>query len=678
MQPPDTTLMGDFPPVSYEQWRERVERDLKGADFDRRLVHQSLDGVTVQPIYLRRDWPGNEDEGGLAGRPPYRRGALPEGRFGDNWDMRQRYAHPDLGQARAEIAADLKRGVRSLWLALDSASATAATPAGDGLLIADAKQLADLLADVPLADCPVSLEPGPQALAAAASLCAVAEARGVALTDLRGGFGCDPLGSLSRSGELSEGYAAAELGMTALAHFAIEAAPGMRAVTVHAGGYHDAGANSVTEIGVCLATGLAYLRSLTGAGLAVDAAAGQIQFAVSVGSDFFTEIAKLRALRQTWAQLVAACGGGAAAQLAVVHARTSLRTKTARDPWVNMLRATTEAFSAAVAGADAVTTDGFDVAIGPSDGFARRIASNLQVVLNEESHVARVADPAGGSYYVEHLTDALAQGGWAEFQTIEREGGMLASLSSGALAERIAATAAEREKLLRRRKQAITGVNEFANLDEAPVARPTPAPASLPSATPAMLSGTGAALVRSAIALAQGGASLGDISLALGGEPTRLPAALPLRRDADLYEALRDRSDAYLAQHGQRPSAFLANLGPIPKHKARSSFATGFLNAGGIACIDNDGFVDADAACAAFEQSGASLVVLCGADDQYETWVEALAPKLTKAGAKAVILAGRGGEHEARYRSAGVTDFIFMGSDLIASLSAFLDTLGAQ
>jgi methylmalonyl-CoA mutase len=441
-----------------------------------------------------------------------------------------------------------------------------------------------------------------------------------------------------------------------------------------------------------------YLRWLTDAGLELRSACAQLAFSVAVGSDFFMEIAKLRALRQCWSNLVRACGGDADEQRCVIHATTSARTKTRRDPWVNMLRETTEAFAAAAGGADAITTEGFDRLLGISDPFGRRIAGNAQVILNEEAHVTRVADPAGGAYYVEALTDHLAQQAWALFQTIEAEGGMLAALTSGKIVAQVVETAHARAALIARRKQAITGVSEFAKVDEERVARAEPDWDAITAARTAALArlsqdeaiakpllqarGGGADLVAIAIDVASKGASLERLSRALcaatgDGEPARIEP-LPLRRDAEPFERLRDACDERERASGKRPSVFLCNIGSIPEHQARAQFAAGFFNAGGLAVTSNDGFSEPQAAADAFARSGAEVAAICGADVAYPDWIERLASLLRAGGATRVIVAGRPGEAEARQRAAGVTDFIYMGCNAVETLQRLLAALGVE
>lgn len=690
----EQSLMAGYAAGTIESWRKSVDKVLAGADFEKKLVTPTLEGIAVQPLYTEADWPGRDDRAGFAGAPPYRRGSLALGRSGALWDLRVKVEHPDPARARTEIDGAQKRGLGSLWLKLDRQARTGRAQAESdrdlGVSCVNARQLGELLAGVALERTPLALDAGGNALAAAACLVAAAQARGVSAAQLEGLLSGDPLGALASDGVLPGSLASAGEQLAALAVWATERAPKLRAATVSLAPYHDAGAHAAQELGMGLSTGVAYLRWMTAAGLSVSEAARQIAFSVPVGSDLFMEVAKLRALRQCWSQVVAACGGGAEDQRAVVHAFTSTRTKTRRDPWVNMLRETTEAFAAAVGGADAITTAGFDRALGPSDDFARRIGENVQVILDEEAHVTQVADPAGGSYYVEQLTDALAERGWQLFQKIEAEGGMASALTSGRVAAWIEETAKARAASVAKRKQAITGVSEFAHVAEEPVVRAPPDWSVVTAARAAALQAgsrdeavvkpllaartagiatrAGAlACVDQAIHVAGQGASLGQLACALAGPEgaARIPA-LPVRRDAAAFEALRDKAEAIAAKTGARPAVFLANLGPIPQHKARSQFASGFFAAGGFAAVDNDGFDTAEKAAAAFTASKAPIAVLCGSDDAYTTWVGELAPRLAQAGAKRIALAGRPAtpELEAQYRQAGVTDFVFTGADV--------------
>ncbi|HKN95618.1 MAG TPA: methylmalonyl-CoA mutase family protein, partial [Pseudonocardiaceae bacterium] len=372
------------------------------------------------------------------------------------------------------------------------------------------------------------------------------------------------------------------------------------------------------ELGCSLAAAVAYLRALTDAGMDVDAAAGQLEFRYAIGADQFLGIAKLRAGRRLWARVTEVCGVRPDARAQRQHAVTAPAMLTRRDPWVNMLRTTVACFAAGVGGADAVTVAPFDSAIGRSNDFARRIARNTQSILLEESRLAGVIDPAGGSWYVETLTDQLAQCAWSVFTDLERAGGIVAALESGALADRLAQTRRVREANIATRADAITGVSEYPNLAEPDVPRAPAVP-----------------------------------------EPT---GGLPVFRYAEPYESLRDRSDDMLAATGRRPVVFLATLGPVAAHTARASFAANLLQAGGIETPS--GPVDD------FAASGARVACVCGTDRAYAEHATETVDALRAAGAVRVLLAGAEG-------TGGADDYVHRGCDAIAVLHRIFRTLEA-
>jgi methylmalonyl-CoA mutase len=379
--------------------------------------------------------------------------------------------------------------------------------------------------------------------------------------------------------------------------------------------YHEAGGSDADELGCALATGVAYLRALTDAGLDVDTAAGQLEFRYAVSADQFLGIAKLRAARRLWTRVTEVCGVAPAARAQRQHAVTAPAMMTRRDPWVNLLRTTVACFSAGVGGADAVTVAPFDSAIGRPNDFARRIARNTQSILLEESRLAGVIDPAGGSWYVESLTEELARRAWTVFTDLERAGGIVPALASGDLADRLARTRAARAANVATRTDAITGVSEFPNLAERPVDRPS-------------------------------------VAVATGG--------LPRVRYAEDFERFRDRSDAVLADKGHRPTVFLATLGPVAAHTGRAGFAANLLQAGGIETPTAGPTDGDDAVVAAFKTSGATIACLCGTDKAYAAQVPTLAGALKAAGAVTVLLAGPPNDEYS-----AVDTFLYRGCDAL-------------
>ncbi|WBO63242.1 methylmalonyl-CoA mutase family protein [Streptomyces camelliae] len=592
------SLAAEFPDATHEQWQRLVEgvlrksgKEVSGTAAEDALSTTLEDGLRTRPLYTARD---AAPDAGLPGFAPYVRGGRPEGSIAGGWDVRQRHAAPV--DTAAAVLTDLENGGTSLWLVLGEG----------GFPVADLPRALD---GVYLDLAPVVLDAGRDTEAAAEALLALYAEKGVACEAVRGNLGGDPLGYEARTGT-ALGFAP----YAALAARCAERYPGLRALTVDALPYHEAGGSAAQELGTSLATGVAYLRELTEAGLGVEQAAAQLEFRYAATADQFLTIAKLRAARRLWARVAEVCGAPGAQ---VQHVVTSPVMMSRRDPWVNMLRTTVATLAAGVGGADSVTVLPFDHALGLPDAFARRIARNTSTILVEESHLARVIDPAGGSWYVETLTDELARSAWEFFRSIERDGGQAAVLRSGRLRTDLATTWAERSKKLARRREPITGVSEFPLLSEKPVERaPAPEPPS-------------------------------------GGLPR-------VRRD-EAYEELRARSDAHFATTGARPRIYLATLGPAAEYTARATFAANLFQAGGIEPVTEG----------SFEESGATEAVLCAGDGRYAEQAEQTAASLRAAGARQVFLAGRGDY-------AGIDAYVFTGCDAVDILSSTLDRMGVS
>lgn len=615
-------LAAEFPDATHEQWQRLVEgvlrksgKDAQGSAAEDALSTALEDGITTRPLYTAGDGPASA---GFPGFAPYTRGGRAEGGALSGWDVRQRHDRPDPVRTNEAVLADLENGVTSLWLTVGAAGVPV-----DGLGTALDGVLLDLA--------PVVLDAGAAFRSAAEELLALYAKRGVEPGAALGNLGADPFGLAARTGD-HDGLAQRLADAAALAGRCAAGYPGLRAVTVDALVHHEAGATPAQELGCSLATGVAWLRELTEAGLTAGAACAQLEFRYAASADQFLTIAKLRAARRLWARVAEVSGvsGPAAAQRQ--HAVTSPVMMTRRDPWVNMLRTTVASLAAGVGGADAVTVLPFDHELGLPDAFARRIARNTSTILLEESHLGRVVDPAGGSWYVERLTEELAQAGWAWFQEIERAGGLAAALREGLIAERIGEAWEKRSRRLVTRREPVTGVSEFPLLSEAPVER-----------DPA---------------------------------PVRPGGGLPVVRRDERFEALRARSDAHLAATGERPKVFLAALGPASAHTARATFAANLFQAGGVQPVHDPVTVDAGNAADAFAASGARVACLCSSDALYEEQAAAVAEALKAAGALRVFLAGRPGELRKTYEKAGVDEFVVAGGDAVAVLGSVLDRIG--
>ncbi len=365
----------------------------------------------------------------------------------------------------------------------------------------------------------------------------------------------------------------------------------------------------------------------------------KIVVGIAADDDQFLTVAKLRAARRLIWRVAEASGAGEAAAKVRIASATSFRMMARRDPWTNILRTTIACAGAVIGGADSIVVLPFTVALGKPDRFARRIARNVQIVLQEESNLGRVADPAGGSWYVEKLTDDVAQAAWKVFQDIEGKGGMAAALASGQVQDMIAATAAARDKAIATGRMELTGVSAFPLLgDDGVTVEPWPAPKG------------------------------GSKALAVTVKP------LQPRRLAQPFEELRDQADAARAA-GKEPKVFLASLGEIVQHNVRSTWVQNYLASGGIASLKSDGYASAEEAAAAFKASGAAVACICSSDAVYAEKAEATAKALKAAGAKTVLMAGRPGDKEAAFKAAGVDQFLFAGGDAVVTLKGMLGLL---
>ncbi|SHM21250.1 methylmalonyl-CoA mutase family protein [Cryptosporangium aurantiacum] len=636
-------LAAGFEPADRERWRElalgvlrksRVANDETPPEaVEELLATTTYDGIRVSALYTAADAPGEQ---GVPGFPPFTRGnrlrdtTAEGGERPGGWDVRQRHADPDVAATKAAIAADLENGVTSLWLVL-----------GEAGIPVDA--LPEVLADVYLGLAPISLDAGAETREAAEAFLRLAEstsaedgagagaaareaADGLAdsaapgaadgaapAAGARGNLGADPIGLRARTGAPVELDVLTDLAQRTTG-------TGVRAGLVDATVYHDAGGSDAQELGFSIATGVAYLRALTDAGLSAEAAFAQLEFRYAATADQFLTIAKLRAARRLWARVAELSGAPDSPQHQ--HAVTSAAMMAGRDPWVNLLRTTLACFGAGIGGANAVTVVPFDAVLGLPDAFSRRIARNTQSLLLEESSLGRVLDPAGGSWYVESLTDELARAAWDVFTDVEKAGGIAAALESGHVENALAEVWERRRENIAHRRDPLTGVSEFPNLTE-----------KLPSRKPA---------------------------------PAVPGGGLPRVRYGQDFENLRDAAD----RAPTRPQVFLATLGPLAAYTTRATFAANLFQAGGIETVPAGPNLGPDELAAAFRESGARIAVLCSTDKIYAADGEAAAAALQEAGAARVWLAGRNGTLP------NVDSYVFSGCDAVAVLTTTLDDLG--
>jgi methylmalonyl-CoA mutase len=635
-------LAGEFDSTSKQQWVEMVAKVLKGADFDKALVSHTYDGIRIDPLYTLADEQAVEQ---LPGKAGFTRGESPTVNADVAWSICQRIDHPDPATANAQMLEDLEGGANSLEVVIDAFGAAKV----DGVVVDTADGFDRVFDSVFLDLISVGLRSGEDTEVTARWMLELWERRGTPLVDRHGSFGADPLGVLAMTGSLSNGLDTMFDEIAALIGEVSEM-PNVRVVEIDTAPFVGAGASEGQELGLMLASAIAVLRALDERGIPAEKAAPHIGLTLSADADVFAGIAKIRAARQLWSHALTVAGIDPEHTGGRISVRSSTRMMSQRDPWVNILRSTAACFAAATGGAAAIILDPFDAALGDSNNLPRRIARNTQLILQAEAHVARVLDPAGGSFYVEHLTEALSAAGWTYFQEVERDGGLFAALTSGRVHRDLAATADRRAKNIATRNDPLTGVTEFPNLDE-----------ELPAA---------AETDRAAKRAAANGAHQRS------GSPTTVEP-LRQRRLAEDFEALRDRADR-LANEGAQPTIFLANLGPVAVHTARATYAKNFFEAGGIVALGTDGFASTEELGAAFQASGATAAVLCSSDAVYERDAEAAAAALRAVGCSRLYLAGNPRDQRDRYLAAGVDEFIHVGVNVLDTLTALFAHLEDQ
>jgi methylmalonyl-CoA mutase len=614
----DLAFASEFPAATREQWLKLVEGVLKGAPFEKRLVARSYDGLPIQPLY-----PRDPSAQPIAARAP-----------GAAWAVMQRVDHPDPAAANEQALHDLANGATGLTLVCRG------SVNANGYGLDASRETLERLFDGIYLDAGVTVDfnVSVETRDAAKNFAALVRGRGIAADAIEMRAALNPLGGMAATGSAATPWSKLAPALAGLVREL--AGQGFRGPFAVADGrvVHNAGGSEAQELAFALASAVTYLRALEAGGIALDAARRMIYFRLASDADQFLTLAKFRALRKLWARVEQACGLEPVP--AYVAAETAWRMMTRRDPTVNILRATVAVVAAGLGGADAITVLPFTAALGLPDGFARRIARNTQLILLEESNLAKVSDPAAGSGGIEDLTQQLCAAAWSLFQEIEKTGGAAAALAQGMIQKKVAATRAEREKNIARRRDPLTGTSEFPDIHEAvvqvlDVARHAPAA----SAAPATF------------------------------------AVLPRIRLAEPFEDLRDASDRTRAATGARPKIFLANLGKLSDFTARALFAKNFFEAGGIEAVSNDGFSGRDAMIAAFKASGAKLACLCSSDKVYAEQAPAAAGALAAAGAH-VYLAGRPGDLEGPLKEVGVQDFIYVGCDVVSALRAAHRRLG--
>ncbi|MBE6226439.1 MAG: methylmalonyl-CoA mutase small subunit [Bacteroidales bacterium] len=617
-------LFAEFPPVSTEQWEQVIIKDLKGADYEKKLVWKTQEGFSVRPYYRAENLTNLKHLGTEAGCFPFVRGT----KDNNNWLVRQDYCActGNYAEANAQALDGLKKGVESVGFCIDGKKA-----------ISEA-EMQTLLNGIDLAKVEVNFTGCCCATAEIVnSFLSVAKAQGVGAEDLKASFDFDPLRVLNQTGAFCSEKSLSQL------KDVIEAAkdfPRVRVIGVEAYSFNDAGASIVQELAFGLAMGSEYLNTLMEAGLSADDAARRIKFTFSVGSTYFMEIAKFRAARMLWANIVKAYGSEReCCQKMKIHAVTSSWNQTVYDAYVNMLRGTTEAMSAAIAGVDSLEVLPFDYAFRAPGEFSNRIARNTQILLKEECHFDKVVDPSAGSYFIENLTESIADTAWKLFNEVEKMGGYIEAFKAGFVQNAIKETADKRDKNIATRRETILGTNQYPNFTEKIDADVT---AEVVTRKPAP-----------------------EVSGAMVGAP------LEKYRGAQAFEAMRYTTD----KSGKQPVAFMVTYGNLAMCRARAQFACNFFAVAGFKVVDNNRFATVEEGVKAALEAKADIIVACSSDEEYAEGAPQIA---ALAGDKAIVVVAGEPACKEELVAKGITNFISVKSNVLETLKDYQTKLGIK
>lgn len=699
-------LKKDFPVPSFEEWKQQVEKDLKGESFDKKLLTKTYEEITLQPIYTSQDLKDLPHLNNYPGFENYLRGNNAAGFNGKEWEISQEYTQAlpeDLNEA---LRYDLQRGLNSInivldnptMLGLDADQSRAGEVGKDGLSISGVRKMQVLFKDIDLTNQPINISGGFSALPIILLFTAYANETRTSLMNIKGSITSDPYEYLLLKGELPFSLKQIFDEMKLATELMIKSNSALKTIGVSGLAFNNSGSNAVQELAFTLATAVDYLNEMIDRGLKADDVAKRIKFTLGVGSFYFMEVAKLRAARMLWNKILEAYSVKEENRKMFIHCKTTEFNQTYFDPYVNMLRTTTEAFSAIVGGADSIHTNPFDESFNHSDNFSRRIARNTQIILKEESHLDQVIDPAGGSFFVEILTDDIAKASWKLFQTIEDKGGMLKSIQSGFVQEEISKVAEAKKKDFAKRKSVLVGTNMYANpkeemmeireIDFNAIYKKRVEYIQKYRITGDNLKHSGILdklqkitdtksyeMIDFAIDAYLDGASLGEISRSIRASADEGISVQPLKqfRLAEMFEELRIASENYKKKTGSKPKIFLATMGPLKQFKARADFSRAFFEVGGFEIVYPNGFVTTDDAVKAAIDSKAQAVVICSTDDTYPELVQPIVKGIKeKSKDVTVILAGYPKDQIEEHKKSGVDDFIYLGADAHQILSSLL------
>jgi len=662
-------LFEEFPPVSKKQWEEQIARDTKGAD-QAKLDWKPYEGFTVKPFYTE----GNLESLGyltdaLPEQFPYVRGTKSSS---NDWDIAERIAARTVKQANRLALESIEKGAGAVTFVCEVEDEKI-----HGVPVQNKNDMTRLLQDLPIGEIPVHFECGNAAAAVFSLFINEAGKRGVKPEALSGSVDADPLKYLALRGSFPKGERQSFEELRQLVSYTDDHVTEFRCLSVGSLHFHDSGASATEELAFALTSGVEYLDRLTSMDLTVDQISPRMRFSFSVGSNYFMEIAKLRAARLLWAEIVKQYKPeNESSAMMSIETRTSSWNMTIFDPYVNMLRGTVEAMAAAIGGSDTLSVLPFDAVFRTPDEFSRRMARNTQLILKNESYMDRVVDPSAGSYYIEELTDSIAKAAWDKFLKIEEAGGFVEALKSGLIQGEIEETARQRDMNIVTRKDIFLGVNQYPNLTEK---HPGKIDGGLPSkklATKKKIE-IPDSIERLREYLAGGNTGIGDVVRSGATEDEFSVKPLTAYRGPQVFEEMRLRTVKYAKETGKTPAVFLLPVGNVSMRNARANFSSNFFACAGFKVIENRGFDTIGKGVNAALKSGARIVVICSSDNEYPDVAPGIAEQIKSVNPETcIVIAGYPKEHIDELRKSGVDEFIHVRSNALEELRKFQAVAG--
>lgn len=612
----DEKLFSEFDPIPTEKWEEVIQRDLKGADYERKLVWRTDEGFKVRPYYRAEDLKDIDYLNALPDEFPFTRGTKADN---NAWEIVQNVKEKNAKKANE--------------IALASINGGATTIAFNCKEIQNESDLATLLSGIDLTKVGVQFLHSKDYMTLIENFIKYLDTNKIDKSQVKGSTGFDAIAYCLREGKF---YFSQDADMRKAVDLVkmTENMPKFKAVNVQGILMHNGGATIVQELGYVLGIANEYLAFATANGLTIDQIAGKMELTLSISSNYFMEIAKLRAIRLLWATMVSQYQPKNVESCKIrINSVASCWNKTIFDPYVNMLRTTTEGMSASLGGADSITLQPFDVAFKGDDDFSRRISRNVQIILKEESYFDKTVDPAAGSYYIENLTDSIAEHAWKLFQSVEAEGGITQMILDGKIKTAIEESCQKRNMDIATRKYILLGTNQFPNIKETMLEK-------------------------------------------IEVMPEEKRAGLQTYRGAVAFEELRLETERYAAKNG-RPKVFLMKVGNLAMRQARSGFATNFFGCAGYEIIEPAGFDSIAEGIEAAKAVKADIIVVCSSDEEYAT-LGVEAAKAAKAAGFIFIVAGNPTESIDALKAAGADDFIHVRTNVLECLKRYNEKLFAK